>query len=74
MITASLGLGANIQTQSKELRKTKGLNTINGNEAQVQIITNKGKQKGQKAQWGHLVTKTGTTLAKSWQHTGRGRP
>ena len=47
MFTASLGLGANIQTQSKELRKTKGLNTIKGNEAQMQIITgNKGKQKG----------------------------
>ena len=41
-----LGLGANIQTQSKGLRKTKGLNTIRGNEAQVQIIMGiKGKQK-----------------------------
>jgi hypothetical protein len=65
MFTASLGLGANIQTQSKELRKTKGLNTFKGNEAQVQIITgNKGKQKGQKSTRGHLVIKTGTILAK----------
>ena len=52
MFTASLGLGANIQTQSKELRKTKGLNIFKGNEAQVQIITGiKGKQNGQNAQW-----------------------
>ena len=49
MFTASLGLGANIQTQSKELRKTKGLNIFKGIEAQVQIIIWKqGKTKGSK--------------------------
>ena len=40
MFTASLGLDANIQTQSKELRKTRGLKPLRDSETLASQVAN----------------------------------